>query len=412
MPNRRDIQKELEIIRRGTVEILPEEELIRKLQGSRRLNSPLRIKAGFDPTSPDLHLGHVVLLQKLRQFQELGDEVIFLIGDFTAMIGDPSGVSETRKSLSREEVLQNARTYEGQVFKILDPERTEVVFNSSWMERMTPSEFVNLASKYTVARMLERDDFSQRFFNQKPIGIHEFLYPLLQGYDSVVLKADIEIGGTDQRFNLLVGRQLQREYDQEPQVVITMPLLEGLDGKNKMSKSFGNYIGIFEEPKEIFGKIMSISDDLMLRYYELVSSVSLEGLQGIKEDLEGGRKNPKEVKKRLAMEIVERFHSKEEASKACHEFERIFEKRKTPSEVEEIEIQCERDRVWLPHLITLSGFSQSHSAARTLIQQGGVDIDGKTVSEIDIELPAGKEYLLRVGKRRFKKIRIKGGQNG
>ncbi|OGL39975.1 MAG: tyrosine--tRNA ligase, partial [Candidatus Schekmanbacteria bacterium GWA2_38_11] len=307
-----EVSDQIEIIKRGAVEIITEEELAKKLLEAKKNKRPLRIKAGFDPTAPDIHLGHTVLLQKLSAFQKLGHKVIFLIGDFTALIGDPSGKSETRKPMTREEIIKNSKTYQDQVFKILDPEKTEVVFNSSWMEKISVAQLLQIASQHTVARMLERDDFSKRFKSERPIGIHEFIYPLIQGYDSVAIKADVELGGTDQKFNLLVGRDLQRFFNQEPQVIITMPLLEGLDGENKMSKSQGNYVGITETPNEIFGKLMSISDQLMLKYYELLSEVSKEELEDIKAD----KVHPMEAKQKLAKEIVARFNSLEAARKA------------------------------------------------------------------------------------------------
>ncbi|MBF0291444.1 MAG: tyrosine--tRNA ligase, partial [Nitrospinae bacterium] len=323
------IEEQLDIIRRGAVEVIDEAELKKKLERSVATKTPLKVKAGFDPTAPDLHLGHTVLLMKLKQFQELGHRVIFIIGDFTASIGDPSGKSETRPPLSREQVEKNAETYKQQVFKILDREKTETVFNNDWIGRMTPADIISLSAKYTVARMLERDDFSKRYRDGRPIFIHEFMYPLLQGYDSVHLKADIEIGGTDQKFNLLVGRDLQRDHGQEPQVVITMPLLEGTDGVQKMSKSYGNYIGINEPPKDMFGKVMSISDTLMIRYHELLSDITAVELERLKEDLASGAAHPKAVKMRLGKELVSRYHSKEAAEEAAGEFDRVFGKKET-----------------------------------------------------------------------------------
>src|SRR2546430_1207335 len=321
-----DIHTQLELIKRGAVEVLPEEDLLAKLKRGR----PLKIKAGFDPTAPDLHVGHTVLIQKMKQFQDLGHEVIFLIGDFTGMIGDPSGKSETRKQLTREEVVNNAETYKEQIFKILDPKKTIIEFNHRWMEQLDAVGLIELAAKYTVARMLEREDFKQRYQKQQSISIHEFLYPLVQGYDSVVLKADIELGGTDQRFNLLIGRELQREYGQEPQVVLTMPLLEGTDGVQKMSKSLGNYIGINEAPEEMFGKIMSISDELMWRYYELLSDKDLGGIQTMRSQAEAGELHPMEIKKQLAGELVARFHGSAAAQFALDYFESRYQKRSVP----------------------------------------------------------------------------------
>lgn len=388
------IEAQLNIIRRGCVEIISEEELKLKLERSIRENVPLKIKAGFDPTMPDLHLGHTVLLQKLRQFQELGHKVLFLIGDFTGMIGDPSGVSETRKALSKEEVLNNASTYERQVFKVLDPSSTDVVFNSTWMSRMTGEELIRLCGKYTVARMLEREDFKKRFTTGKSISINEFLYPLIQGYDSVMLRADVEVGGTDQKFNLLVGRDLQREHGQSPQVVLTMPLLEGLDGIKKMSKSQKNYIGIEEPPQEIFGKIMSIDDQLMFKYYELLSNKDMEYIKSI---------HPMQAKKGLAGEIVERFYNQEIAVEVLKDFEKVFSKRDSlPANI--LTYTVEDGKRWLPHVLTVSGVTKSNSEAVRLIKEGAVELDGVRVIEVNTELPNGREQTLKVGKKRFIKI--------
>jgi tyrosyl-tRNA synthetase len=399
-------EKQFELLKRGAVEIIVEGELLGKLKKSYQEKKALRIKAGFDPTAPDIHLGHTVLLEKMRQFQELGHEVIFLIGDFTGMIGDPSGKSEMRKPLTREEVLENAKTYREQIFKILDPEKTKIVFNSEWMTSMTAEDMVRLAGRYTVARMLERDDFKERWANQNPISIHEFLYPLIQGYDSVVLKADVELGGTDQKFNLIVGRELQREYSQEPQSLILMPLLEGLDGIKKMSKSLGNYIGITESPKEIFGKIMSISDELMLRYYELLSHISTEKLNELREGIEKGKVHPKETKENLAMEIVERYWGKEEALKAKEEFERIFKEKGLPDEIPIVEIEWDEEYMWVPKIMKLSGLTTSTSGAIRTIQQGGVMIDDKKFIDPDEKLTKG-DYLFKVGKRKFMRVKSK-----
>lgn len=388
------IEEQLRIIRRGCVEIISEEELRIKLERSIRDNVPLKIKAGFDPTMPDLHLGHTVLLQKLRQLQELGHKVFFLIGDFTGMIGDPSGVSETRKALSKEEVLSNASTYERQVFKILDPSGTDIVFNSTWMSRMTGEELIRLCGKYTVARMLEREDFKKRFTTGKSISINEFLYPLIQGYDSVMLRADIEVGGTDQKFNLLVGRDLQREHGQPPQVVLTMPLLEGLDGIKKMSKSQKNYIGIEEPPQEIFGKIMSVDDQLMLKYYELLSNKDMEYIRSM---------HPMEAKKCLAVEIVERFYNQEIAVEVLKDFEKVFSKRESlPATIRTYTV--EDGKRWLPHVLTVSGVTKSNSEAVRLIKDGAVEIDGVRVVELNAEVTEGREQTVKVGKKRFIKI--------
>jgi len=390
-----EISKQVELIKRGTVEIISEEELVKKLEASIKNKTPLKIKAGFDPTAPDLHLGHLVLLNKLRQFQELGHKVFFLIGDFTGMIGDPSGLSETRKPLTKEEVLKNAATYKKQVFKVLSPSHTEVVFNSQWMEKMTSEEMLRLCSKYTVARMLERDDFKKRFKEGKAIGIHEFIYPLIQGYDSVVLNVDVEIGGTDQKFNLLVGRDLQREYGQVPQVVITLPLLEGLDGVRKMSKSYGNYVALEDPPSEMFGKIMSISDSLMLRYYELLTSEDLNQIKSL---------HPMEAKKQLATYFVERFHGKEEAVKAREEFERVFSLRHgVPDNIPEYNAREESKR-WLPYILTKAGITKSNREAIQLIKEGAVEIDGEKVYNINAEIGRNTICIVKIGKKRFLKI--------
>ncbi len=392
-------EKQLEIIKRGVAEIISEEELLERLREGR----PLRVKAGFDPTAPDIHLGHTVLIEKMRQFQELGHEVIFLIGDFTGMIGDPSGKNETRPPLTREEVLENASTYKEQIFKILDPEKTRIEFNSRWFSKMNAEDIIRLASRYTVARMLEREDFKQRFQSQTPISIHEFLYPLIQGYDSVVLEADVELGGTDQRFNLIVGRELQKEYGQRPQCLVMMPLLEGLDGVKKMSKSLGNYIGITEPPKEMFGKIMSISDELMIRYYELLSHISLEEFMELKRGIEEGTVHPKKAKEALAMEIIERFWSKEDALKAKEEFERVFKQKGLPDEIPEIRYHFDSQEVWLPQILKETGLCKSTGEAMRLIKQGGIRVDDERISDTQFKLSSG-EYIIRIGKRRFYRL--------
>ncbi len=395
-------EKQLEIIKRGTAEIIGEEQLLEKLKNGKKL----KVKAGFDPTAPDLHLGHTVLLWKLRDFQELGHEVYFLIGDFTAMIGDPTGKSETRPPLTREQVLKNAETYAKQVFKILDPEKTVVVFNSEWLGEMSASDLIKLASKYTVARMLERDDFAKRFKEQRPIHIHEFIYPLLQGYDSVVLKADVELGGTDQKFNLLIGRHLQREYGQEEQTCIMMPILEGLDGVQKMSKSLGNYIGILEPPEEQFGKVMRISDELMWRYYKLVTRVPEEEIEKMKKAVEEGTLHPMEAKKRLAETIVKTFHGEEAAQKAREHFEKVFSKREIPENVPEPQITIPENPVWLPRLLKEAGLVKSTSEGRRQIKGGGVRINGEKITDDTVKIDALKEeFILQVGKRRFAKIK-------
>jgi tyrosyl-tRNA synthetase len=402
------VSEQLAIIKRGAVEILVEKELQEKLEKSAATGVPLKIKAGFDPTAPDLHLGHTVLLHKMRQFQKLGHEIYFLIGDFTGMIGDPTGKSETRKPLTREDVLKNAETYKEQVFKILDPEKTKVVFNSDWLEKLNASDMIGLASKYTMARMMEREDFSNRFANQLPISIHEFLYPLIQGYDSVALKADVELGGTDQKFNLLVGRELQREWGQTPQTVITMPLLEGLDGINKMSKSLGNYIGINEPADEIFGKIMSVSDELMIRYYELLSDMTLEELSQLKAGLKNGSVHPMEAKKRLGREMVERYHGAIAAGQAEENFVKRFRDNQTPEEMPEIVLSPEEGKALLCKVLAQADLVKSNSEGRRAIQQGGVKLNGEKVSDENLELECRGEFVIQVGKRRFAKVRFSG----
>ncbi|MFZ8862450.1 MAG: tyrosine--tRNA ligase [Thermocrinis sp.] len=387
-------KEQLGIIKRGTVEVIEEEELLKKLKEGR----PLRVKAGFDPTAPDLHLGHTVLLQKLRQFQQLGHEVYFVIGDFTAMIGDPTGRSETRPPLSREEVLENAKTYEHQVFKILDPEKTNIVFNSTWLSGLGTEGIIKLAGKYTVARMLERDDFSKRFKEGVPIYIHEFIYPLLQGYDSVFLKADVELGGTDQKFNLLVGRDLQRAFGQEPQVCITLPLLVGLDGVRKMSKSYQNYIAIQEEPESMFGKIMSISDDLMWDYYTLLTDYTEEEIENFKKNL-----HPMEAKKKLAHFIVERFHGKEQADKALEFFVKTFSQREFPEDAPIIEVPYGLKRRAYELLFEL-GIEGSKNSARRVVEGGGLRINGAKVEDPNQEIEIKEELRLQVGKKRFYRV--------
>ena len=399
------VQEQMAVIRRGAVEILVETELEEKIRESITKGAPLRIKAGFDPTAPDLHLGHTVLIQKLKQFQDLGHEVCFLIGDFTGMIGDPTGKNETRKPLTREQVLANAQTYREQVFKILDPEKTKVVFNSSWMGPMSAADLIGLAARYTVARMLERDDFHKRFNGQQPIAIHEFLYPLVQGYDSVALKADVELGGTDQKFNLLVGRELQKQEGQRPQSVLTMPLLEGLDGVNKMSKSLGNYIGITEPPREIYGKVMSISDELMVRYYELLSDVDLAGLQRVKDGVAGkdSGAHPMESKKALARELVARFHGQAQAEQAEVDFVQQFKQKEIPDDIPVVHMSSEGP-VWICRLLVDAGLVASNGEARRMVKQGGVKLDGEKIADGDLEVQPKGELVLQAGKRRFARI--------
>lgn len=400
------VAEQMEIIKRGAVEILVEKELVEKLEKSAKTGVPLKIKAGFDPTAPDLHLGHTVLLHKMRQFQKLGHEVIFLIGDFTGMIGDPTGKSETRKALTREDVLKNAETYKEQVFKILDPKLTKVAFNSEWFSKLTAADMIGLASKYTVARMLEREDFSNRYANQLPISIHEFMYPLAQGYDSVALKADVELGGTDQKFNLLVGRELQREWGQVPQTVITMPLLEGLDGVNKMSKSLGNYVGVNEPADEIFGKIMSISDQLMLRYYELLSDLSTADLEKLKEGLKDGSVHPMEAKKALGREIVARYHGEAAGAQAEENFVSRFRDNQTPEEMPEFTLVPEGEKVLLCRVLAEAQLVKSNSEGRRSIQGGGVKVNGEKVCDENQEIACKGEYIIQVGKRRFARVRF------
>ncbi len=399
----KDLDKQLELIKRGTVEIIDEKELKEKLLRSIKENKPLRVKAGFDPTAPDLHLGHTVLIQKLKHFQDLGHEVLFLIGDFTGMIGDPTGKSETRKPLTPEQVQENARTYKEQIFKILDPNKTKIVFNSKWLNSLTPIDIIKLCAKYTVARMLERDDFKKRFSSRKPIAIHEFLYPLLQGYDSVALKADVELGGTDQTFNLLVGRELQRDYGQEPQIIITMPLLEGLDGVQKMSKSLGNYVGITEPPKEMFGKLMSISDELMFRYMELLSSLDLDEIRRLKHEIECNKIHPKKVKEDFASEIVARFHGNDAAKRAKEAFRAQFSQGRIPDDIPVYNISKEDREIFLPKLLKDAGILNSTSEARRLIKQGAVSVGGEKIHQEEVKFDSD-EVVLKIGKRRFLKV--------
>jgi len=399
-------EKQFEMIKRGAVEVIVEDELLKKLERSYTGNKPMKIKAGFDPTAPDIHLGHTVLLEKMRQFQELGHEITFLIGDFTGMIGDPTGRAETRKPLTTEEVLKNAETYKKQVFKILDPEKTLVRFNSEWLSKMNVMDIVRLGAMQTVARMLEREDFKKRYENHQDITVLEFYYPLFQAYDSVYLKSDVELGGTDQKFNILMGRTLQRKMGVEEQSVILMPLLEGLDGVNKMSKSLDNYIGINEHPKEMYGKIMSVSDELMLRYYELLSHISLEELQSLKEEIKRGAVHPKRAKENLALEIVGRYHGKDAALKAKEEFEHIFKQKGLPDEVPVFELPWEEYEMWVPKIMKLSGLTSSTGEAVRLIRQGGVTINNIRYNDPDGKLGKG-DYLFKAGKRKFLKIHSK-----
>lgn len=394
----------LDIIQRGTFEILLVNELNDKLKSGK----PLKIKAGFDPTAPDLHLGHTVLINKLRQFQDLGHEVIFLIGDFTGMIGDPSGKNTTRPTLTREDVDKNARTYAEQIFKILDREKTKISFNSEWLGKFSAVDLIRLAATHTVARMLERDDFQKRYSGNQPIAIHEFLYPLLQAYDSVALKADVELGGTDQKFNLLLGRELQKHMGQDPQVVITLPLLEGLDGIQKMSKSLGNYIGITDEPKEMFGKIMSISDELMWRYFELLSlDKSSDDIEKMQQAAKSGEANPRHFKVELALEIVERFHDKSAAQSALADFEKRFKQGEIPDDLAEITLHIDKDTLPISNLLKDAGLVASTSEARRLIKEGAVKINGAKISDETLEIKAQSNEIYQVGKRKFARVGLR-----
>ena len=400
-----NVKEQLEYLLRGSVEVISEEELSKKLKKSMSSGKPLKVKAGYDPTAPDIHLGHTLLMQKMKHFQELGHKVIFLIGDFTAMIGDPSGKSAIRKKMTKEDVIKNAATYKKQIFKILDAEKTKIVFNSHWMEKMSSSDLIELSSHYTVARMLERDDFDKRYKGQQPISIHEFLYPLIQGYDSVELKADVELGGTDQKFNLLVGRELQKDFGQVPQTILTMPLLEGTDGVQKMSKSLGNYIGITEPPGEIYGKVMSISDDLMIRYYELLSDISLKEIEEMKKNMSTGTVNPKDYKVKLANEIVLRFYSRNEADKASKEFENIFKRKELPQDMSQYNVKWINEKMWICHLIKETGLSKSSSEAVRLVKQGAVSIDGEKITDSNLQLKKKENFILKIGRKRFAKIK-------
>lgn len=395
------VNESMELIKRGAAEVIPEEALAKRLAEGR----PLRVKAGFDPTAPDLHLGHTVLLNKMKQFQELGHEAMFLIGDFTGMIGDPTGKNVTRKPLSRDEVIENAKSYEEQIFKILHPEKTLVMFNSSWMNAMSPSDLISLAAKHTVARMLEREDFNNRYKGGQPIAIHEFLYPLIQGYDSVAMKADVELGGTDQKFNLLVGRQLQEQYGQIPQVVLTMPILEGLDGVQKMSKSLGNYVGIAEPADEMFGKLMSISDGLMWRYMELLSFEPMVEITKWRQACDDGA-NPRDYKVRFAQEMVARFHDGGAAARALENFEARFKQGQIPEDLIERELKTPTDGYPLSNLLKDLGLTASTSESNRMVQQGGVKIDGEKVEEQRLALKAGSVHILQVGKRKFAKVKL------
>ncbi|MFV3410111.1 tyrosine--tRNA ligase [Bdellovibrio bacteriovorus] len=401
-------QEQLERIKFGTADFINDEDMLKKLKRSIETKKPLNIKLGADPTRPDIHLGHTVVINKLKTFQDLGHKVSFLIGDFTAMIGDPSGKNSTRPMLTREEIEENGRSYAKQIFKILDPEKTEIVYNSSWIMKMTPAEFITMTSKYTVAQLLEREDFTKRYRSGTPIGIHEFIYPLTQGYDSVALKTDVELGGTDQKFNLLVGRAMQAAYGMEAQCVLTMPILEGIDGVNKMSKSLDNYISVVDTPKDMFGKTMRISDELMYRWYELLTDVDAAGLKQLRADVAEGRKHPRTVKVELAKFLIKRFHSQAEAQAAEDEFNRIFVEKGLPDEVPDFEVSAE-DQVGLAALMVKAQLAASNSEAGRLIQGGGVQIDGEKVSDprLKIDLKSGASFVLKAGKKKFVKIVVK-----
>lgn len=402
-----DPKEQLERIKFGVAEFINDEEMLKKLKRSYEQNKPLIIKFGADPTRPDIHIGHTVVINKLKTFQDLGHKIYFLIGDFTAQIGDPSGKNTTRPLLTREEIEENGRTYAKQIFKILDPEKTEIVYNSSWINKMTPADFIKMSAKYTVAQMLEREDFTKRYKSGTPIAIHEFLYPLTQGYDSVALKADVELGGTDQKFNLLVGRVMQSAYGQEAQCVLTMPILEGIDGVHKMSKSMDNYISVVDTPKDMFGKTMRISDDLMYRWYELLTDIDAAGLAQLKEDVAQKRKHPRTVKVDLAKFLIQRFHSAEAAQAAEEEFNRIFVDKGLPDEVPVFETSAEE--IGLPALMVRAGLVESNSMGSRLIQGGGVQIDGEKVSDpkLKMTLKSGQSFVIKAGKKKFAKIVVK-----
>jgi len=396
------VNEQMDLIRRGTVEILPEDELVKKLEQSIKENKPLVIKQGFDPTAPDIHLGHTVGIRKLRHFQELGHQVVVIIGDYTAMVGDPSEKNSTRPRLSHEQVMEHAKTYQEQFFKILDKERTQVRFNGEWFSKMNFAEIMNLASKFTVARMLERDDFAKRYAAQQPISIHEFFYPLMQGYDSVEIKADVELGATEQKFNLVIGRSIQKEFGQQPQVILTLPVLEGLDGKQRMSKSLGNYIGIDEAPEEMYGKTLSIPDELILRYFELITDVTSAELKQIAGQLQDTATNPRDLKRYLARTIVRMYHGQQAAQKAEEHFDRVFVKKDIPDEIPELKIPQPAMRI--DELVVFAQMAKSKGEARRLIQGGGVTVDGEKISDPFQEITVKGGEVLKVGKRRFTKL--------
>jgi len=403
-----EISQQLKVIRQGVAEIVPEEDLYEKIKRSITTGKPLRVKLGLDPTAPDIHLGHTVVLHKLRQFQELGHQVILIIGDFTGRIGDPSGKSETRKQLTEEEIKKNAETYKEQIYKILDPDKTELTYNSKWLAPLRFADVIELAAKCTVARMLERDDFYNRYKRGDAISIHEFFYPLMQAYDSIAIRADVELGGTDQKFNLLMGRALQREYGQEPQVAIMMPILEGLDGKQKMSKSLGNYIGITEPPNHMYGKTMSIPDELIVRYFNLVTTLSVDEVKEIERGLQDGTVHPRDAKMRLAREIVSIYHGEEAAYEAEREFKRVFSQGELPEDMPEFSIdrkELKGNKIWLPKLLVMTNLTSSTSEGRRLIGQGAVRIDGQKVTDRDAEIAISDGMVIRVGRRKFIRIR-------
>jgi tyrosyl-tRNA synthetase len=403
-----DAESQLKELAKGTVDFISEKELLAKLKKSEKTGKPLRVKAGFDPNRPDLHIGHTVLINKLKAFQDLGHHVIFLIGDFTASIGDPTGKNETRKPMTKQQIDENAKTYASQVFKILDETKTEVAYNSTWFDKFTASDFIRLSSQYTVARMFERDDFSKRFKDHQSIAIHEFLYPLVQGHDSVALQADVELGGTDQLFNLYVGRDLQKNAGQASQVVMTVPILEGLDGVQKMSKSLDNYIGVTESPREMFGKTMRVSDELMIRYYELLTDITVDELSKLKADLSSGALHPRKAKVDLAKFLVTRFHSAEEASGAEAEFDRMFVNKGLPDDMPEFDLEPEPEK-WICHLLVETGLAKSSSEGRRLIQGGAVEKAGEKVKDAQMKfaLEEGDEFILKAGKKKFARVRVK-----
>ncbi len=405
MQTKKEAEKQFDYLKKGSTEIIQENELKERLENSLKNSKPLRVKAGFDPTAPDIHLGHTVLLRKMKHFQDLGHEVIFLIGDFTGLIGDPSGQSKTRPPMTREQINKNAETYKQQVFKILDPDKTIIEFNSKWLGKLTSFDIIHLMAKYTVARILERDDFSERLKKNKPICTHEILYPIMQAYDSVALKADVELGGTDQKFNLLVGRDIQREYNQKPQIVLTMPLLEGIDGIEKMSKSLDNYVGITEPPEKIYGKIMSISDTLMYRYYELLTDISMSKIREYKEKAKKEEINPRDIKSELARLIVKDFWGREKSEKAALEFDRVFKQNKAPSDIDKIEIKSEK--MLLLDFLADNNIFPSRGEAKRIIRQGGLYLDGRRIKDIGfmIDLTKKDKIILKIGKKRFYNIK-------